>query len=69
LYGTPLNVDGASVSAPVVDLDANRGVRADERALVALDAERRSQTGISVATLRFSHCDVPVGHVPSTETR
>ena len=62
-----LNVGGAARRAPgSIDLGADRGVRADQRALVALDAELGSQTGISAAMLRFSHCAVPVGQVPST---
>ena len=43
-----------------------RRVRTDERALVALDADRRDPTtGISSAVLRFSHSRCPVGQVPS----
>ena len=41
-------------------------MRANHRALVALDAHPGSQIGTSAAMVRFSQRDVPVGQVPST---
>ena len=42
-------------------------MRADERAVAALDADvRRPTRERSATTLRFSHCAVPLGYVPST---
>ena len=58
----------ASLSA-VVDLGADDGVRADEDALAALDAELLVPDRDSRAMLRFSHCAVAVGKVPSTGSR
>jgi hypothetical protein len=64
-----LKVAARRPAATVERLHANRGVRADERALVALNAERAFQTGISAAMLRFSYFDVPTGNVPSDRHR
>ena len=49
----------------IIRFAANNCVRADHHALAALDADAASQTGTSVARLRFSQRDVPVGNVPS----
>ena len=63
LYGTCLNVGGRRVSAScVVDLHADRGVRADHRALVALDAELlipHRNLGGDVALLPFRRAGRP----------
>src|SRR4029453_1441887 len=52
-----------------IDLGADRGVRADQRALLHWMQIASSQTGIWAAMLRFSQRAVPVGHVPSPGTR
>ena len=51
----------------IVDLHADRGVRADQRAQAALDADLRVPDGDVLGDARASRtCVVPVGKVPST---
>ena len=54
-------------SSGVEHLHADRGVRADDRALAAVDADRRGpRSGSPARSRRFSKRAVPVGNVPST---